>query len=355
MSILISALGIFLILAVLYDVAITTLTIGGGGPITSRLSNCLWRIAIKIHQYRSNHKLLTMLGWIILIGITASWFIVVWTGWVLIFSSVDTAIVNTENKLTASLLERIYFVGYALSTLGLGDYIPQGAIWQLATPVMSVNGFLLVSLSITYLLPVVSSAAQGRQFATYVTSLGGTPDEILARAWNGKNFGQLEQHLIQLSPMLLLMAEQHLTYPILYYFHTSNRARAVALSFAALDEALTLLQYGVAESHRLEPSVLGSARRATTAFLQTISSAYIEPAQEDPPFPELTLVKLENIPVVSEQDFHEALRPLTQRRRLLLALIQSDGWSWDNIASRRTTGRGISLDDNTELKKISLS
>ncbi|MBE9182487.1 two pore domain potassium channel family protein [Oculatella sp. LEGE 06141] len=354
MSSITVVLGILLLVLVMTDVLVTTLTVGGGGPLTSRLSRWIWRIALRIHQWRSNHRFLSVAGWIILVSTVLLWFAFIFVGWTLIFSTTGLEVVNASTKQPATTWETIYFVGYTLTTLGIGDYQPQGTVWQLATSVASANGFVMVSLAIAYLLPVVSAATQKRQLAVYISSLGGTPDEIITRAWNGKNFGQFDQHLISLSPQVALQGEQHLTYPILHYFHSRERSRTLILSLIALDEALTLLQYGVKPSSRPDLAALGSIRRTNTAFLKTLSSAYIEPASENPPPPPLNLLRSKEIPVVSDEEFWDAIKPLTHRRRLLLALAHEDGWTWDSVASTLTTNRATSLDDQTLVNHVIL-
>lgn len=42
--------------------------------------------------------------------------------------------------------------------------------------------------------------------------------------------------------MLSQLGESHLTYPVLHYFHSVDRTKAIALSLTTLDDALTLLE-----------------------------------------------------------------------------------------------------------------
>ncbi len=182
-----------------------------------------------------------------------------------------------------------------------------------------------------------------------LASLGGTADEILTRAWNGKNFGNLDQHLISLTPLISELGEKHLTYPILHYFHTRERSRCLPLSIVALDEAMTLLQYAVLEDYRPDPASLSPARRANAAFLKTLKSAHLEPRDQEPPLTPLELLRINSIPTVSDRAFKEATNQISKRRRLLLALVTNDGWTWDAVASSRTTSRATSLDDETTI------
>ena len=348
MQILLFFLGTSLLILVTLDILVTTLTMRGGGILTSRLSTWIWQIALRIHYRHKNHKLLLVTSWAILMSIALSWYFLFWIGWSLVFISSDSAVVKgPENNTPAGIWERIYFVGYTISTLGLGKYIPSNPFWQILTAIASMTGFALITVTFAYLLPVVSAAANARKVAMYITSLGGTADDILIRAWTGQDFGKLDQHLINLSPMVIQAAENHLTYPILHFFHSLDRARSIAQSIVALDEALTLLQYGVKPPHRPDHTVLNSIRRAIAIYLKTLRSAYLKPSIQNPPHPPLEQLRKAEIPTVSDLEFSQAIKPIYQRRRLLLAMLENDGWTWDNIASLQTTNRGHNLDDET--------
>lgn len=354
MSTLLIILGIIILGYTTFDVLVTTLTVGGGGPITSRISSGIWWLVLQIHHRKSNHRLLSITGLVLLAGIALAWYILTWVGWTFIFCAENSAVVNASSKIPADVWERIYFVGYNISTLGMGDYQAQGIVWQLITAISSATGFFLVTLSIAYLLPIVSAASEKRAVAIYISSLGGTADEILIRAWNGHDFGELSSHLSSLTPTLTQQGEKHLAYPVLHYFHSVERARSLALSLIALDEALTLLQYGIPEKYKPEPAVLGSARRASAAFLKTLKSAYLEPANYNPQFPSLELLRNKGIPTVSDEEFWENTKIITKRRRILLALAENDGWTWDAICSSLTTNRASSLDDETMIDDVML-
>lgn len=346
--------GVVILLLTIVDVLVTTLTLGGGGLLTSHISSGIWRLALKLHNWRSNHRLLLLTGWTILVATALLWFLLIFAGWLLIFSASDTAVVRAENNEPATPWERVYYVIYTLSTLGMGDFQPLGRFWEVSTAVASVNGFVLLTLTIAYLLPMVAAATQKQQVAVYISCLGGTPDEILSRAWNGKDFGQLDQHLIALTPQIALMGGQNLNYPVLHYLHTIDRSRSLVLSLVALDEALTLLQYGVKQSAQPDPAVLGAIRRANAAFLQTLSSSYIEPATDNPPLPSLDLLRQQGIPTVSDSEFCRVTQCVAKRRKLLLSLIEEDGWKWDAVASSQSTSRTASLDDHILIDDVVL-
>ena len=345
MSIVLLILGLVILGVVSSDVLVTTLTVRGGGFLTTRVSSWLWHGATKMHRYKNNHRLLAGVGLLLIVGMAILWYLLTWVAWSLIFCSISDAIVNSSDEQPASIWGRIYFVAYTITTLGRGDYQPSNTIWHLLTGLAAANGFFLVTLSIAYLFPIVSAATQKRILAIYISSLGGTADQILTRAWNGKDFGNLEQHLINITPLIVELGEKHLAYPVLHYFHCVERSRCLPLSIAAFDEAMTLLQYAVSVESRPDKAAIEPARRACMSFLKTLKSDYIEPSKQKPDVTPLKLLRVKGIPTVDEIIFVRTSERISQRRRLLLSLVQNDGWTWEAIASSLTTNRANDLDD----------
>ena len=307
-----------------------------------------------MHRYNTNHRLLTTIGLMLVLGMAFLWYFMTWVSWSIIFNSFSEAIINSSDKLPASIWGRIYFTAYTLTTLGRGDYVPQTTFWHLLTGLAAANGFFLVTLSIAYLFPIISAAIQKRSLAIHISTLGGTGNEILVNAWNGKDFGNLDQHLINLTPLIIGLSEQHLAYPVLHYFHSRERTRSLPLSIAALDEAITLLQYAVPPEHRPDRASLNPVRRACSAFLKTLKSDYIEPDNHEPSLTPLKLLEQHGIPTVGDRAFKQATKHIIKRRKLLLALVRNDGWSWDAVGSSLTTNRAKSLDDETMLESAIL-
>ena len=331
------AIGLAIIALTVIDVLSTTLTIsGGGGPVTTKVGNYLWSWVLRRHQASTcdrevAHRRLTKWGYVVALTPIVIWLFLLWMGWALIFSATPNAIVEAEKMTPADSWARVYFTGYTLFTLGLGDYKPHGPFWQLATAIASLNGFFLVTFSISYLIPVVSAATQGQQLATYISTLGKRSEDILLQAWNGENFGMLDQHLVALTPMVTLHAQLYPAYPVLRYFHSATRSRADAPSLAALDEALTLLEFGVKPDYRPDAVAIYSIRQALSELIDTLNITFIKPAKQAPPLPDLDCLRALGIPTVSDQAFQLAVQSLSYRRRLLRASVEHDGWCWEDV------------------------
>ena len=335
MNWLLALLGVVLIGVTIVDAVWTTLSTGGGGPVTDRLSNWLWRGVLFARNNGSSgrHGLLTMLGTLNLLMIIGIWILLLWTGWTLLFSADPGSVLNSATRQPANLTSRIYFTGYTIFTLGIGNFVPEGGFWEVLTAIASINGLFLITLAITYLLPVVSAAAQKRQLAAVVSDLGRTPEGIVLRAWNGRDFEGITNHFAQLVPLIEGHAERHAAYPILHYFHSPSRRAAASPNLAALDEALLLMTAGVEPDVRLPAVAIGPLQDALDGLLSVLQRQYIHDADEPPAVPDLGVLQKAGIPVVSMDAFRPAVARRSDHRRLFRGFVESDGWEWADVWS----------------------
>jgi hypothetical protein len=91
---------------------------------------------------------------VILLSILINWLLLIWISASLLFISKPDSLMNVEKTLL--IVNKIFFTGYTLSTLGLGDIEPEGNFWIFSLP-YSFTGLILISIAITYLIPVVSA------------------------------------------------------------------------------------------------------------------------------------------------------------------------------------------------------
>jgi hypothetical protein len=102
-------------------------------------------------------------------------------------------------------------------------------------------GLGLVTLAITYLVPVVQAANARRSVARQITRLGSTPAGIVDRCWRPPSVKVLADAATDLLPRLELLTEQHLTYPVLHYLHSIDVATAFAPRVAALHQSMVMV------------------------------------------------------------------------------------------------------------------
>lgn len=327
MNLLYLVWGVLLLLVVIIDLLWTTLWVeGGAGPLTSWLMAGTWGLVRRVGS--RNSRWLTIAGPLILVLGLSIWIVFLWAGWTLLFASAENAIIDTVAPRPISWSDFVYFTGYTIFTLGNGDFAPQGQLWQISTTLASASGMLFITLSVTYVLSVLGAVTQKRAFATTISGLGMTSAEILQASWDGEAFQGLEVPLNTVATQLDTLTSNHKAYPILHYFYSGQPAQAPTTSITALDEALTLLLFGVAEQKRPNELSIKQARSSVQSYLETVGSSYIEPADRSPPPPEIETLREAGIPTVSDEEFGHSITEIDERRRTLLGLIESDKRRW---------------------------
>jgi hypothetical protein len=327
---LLGVLGAGLLVYAVIDL-LWTCFLEGGAPVTTRACSWLAKGLLKCQARRTSRRLIAKAGLVSAVTTVLVWGVSLWAGWTLIFCASPGALVASDTGRQADVTERVYFVGYTIFTLGLGDYKPVGHFYEIITALAAGSGFMLFGLALAYLVPVVSAATAKRQLGVCIWALGKDPGDIIARAWNGADSTALNPHLVSLVPMLAGLGENHLTYPVLHFFHSTKRSSSAAASVAALDEALTILECGLQQGCSLDVPSLGAAREAITEYLNTMAPALIYPAADNPPTPSLQPLRDLGLPAVEDDLFEASLSAVADRRRLLLALVRNEGWGWDAV------------------------
>lgn len=327
LNILALLVGAFLIFAVVLDILWTTLWVkGDAGPLTGRLTT---HVSRAISRLERRHHGRSLLGPAVLVTTIAVWVFLLWAGWALLFSSDHSSVISTSTETPAGWVERTYFVGYVIFTLGLGDFKPNGNTWQILTTIASGTGLLLITLIITYVMSVLSAVVQKRSFANHVMGVGRTAEAFVQTGWNGQNFHMLDLPLSNYASVLSQITEQHFVYPILHYYHGAQSVKSPAVGVAVLDEALTLLQFGIPSDLRPNRVLLASTRAAIEDYLNTLYT-FVNVDQPAPPLPDLTRFRREGIPTVSDDEFRASLEQISERRGKLVGLVRHEGWDWPN-------------------------
>lgn len=325
-----AGLGLALVALTLHDMLATTVAVSlGSGPISHRLAQQVWRGFLALYRRRDSHRLLAWGGPTTLLVIVLTWLLLLLAGWSLVLSW-PGALATAETVPGPTALDRVSLA--ASLVVGRGDpaVAPSGQLWTLVTEVAGLSGLVLLSLAIAYVLPVVNAVVHTRRVASSISALGHTPEALLERAWNGRDFGVLRLHLIPLVAMISQVAEQHLAYPVVHYFHSVERHTALGPSIAVLDDALTVLD-ACKEGERMEPSTVVPLRAAITEFLDTLEQAFITPADDVGPVPDADGLVERGLPLTT-QGCEAAFARVAGRRRLLRALLEHDGWSREQLS-----------------------
>lgn len=321
-----AVLGAGLIFLVMSDALLTTLGIRGGGRLSRWVARTCWNLVRRIEYRAAGHQLRSVSGPVILLLTLLLWLVLLWTGWTLFFGLEPRAVIQEATGRPAGFIDRAYFVGYTLFTLGIGDMVPEGGFWQVATTIATVNGFFAATLAVAYVIPTLSAAVAMRRLAAWISTMGETPQELLVRAWDGSGFTGLGDQLLALIPEIEHHTQRHHAYPIVHYFHRSERRTAIGLSIAALDEALAILLYAVPPESRPPVSILRSLRNAIAGLLDTLRGGFVRSEHAVPPAADLS--GLEALGVSVDPTWRTRLEADSERRSLLLAFVRDGGGRW---------------------------
>ncbi|MFT7149487.1 MAG: hypothetical protein ACI82Q_001346 [Nonlabens sp.] len=331
MNYYIFGIGVVILLIMISDLINTALSVKGAGFLSKKLAKGIWWALLLLSRKTGTRKILELGGVIILVSVVVNWLVMIWFSASLLFISDPGSLMNVETNTEPTIVGKVFYTGYTLSALGLGDMEPTGPFWDILTAILSFAGLILISIAITYLIPVVNGEIEKRRLSVYITTLGCSVDEILTNYWNGKDFKELEQPFFSLTSMIILHAQNHKAYSVLHYFHTSDKKEAFALNLTNLDETLSILLHQIPSIHRPSYNTLMSLRKAISSYLITLPAVFIVPAEDSPPEHDLAeLVKI-GIPIISNQDVNNEFTKLLNRRKILLSLIRDDGWEWSDL------------------------
>lgn len=325
--------GLVVVVAAVLDAVVTTLAAGsGGGPITTRLAGLTWR-ALRATARGPLRGLLRFGGVVVLLTTVLTWVVLLWFGWTVVFTSAEAAVLGSTSGEPASTAARVYYAGFVVFTLGVGDFVPGGALWQVLTAVASFVGLFIVTLSITYLVSVVSAAVSRRALAREITLYGVTGEQFVRAHWDGEQLSpQLPSTTQTLTSQLLAVTQQHLAYPVLHHFHAGDHRSAAPRALAALDDALVILSAALPPAHRPGPDTLLRMRQALEHYAETVGGS-ADPPDDPPPLPPVDLLRRAGIPIVPNEEFAAAAAEHRARRARVHQLVRADAWDWPTSAA----------------------
>ena len=181
MNVLLFILGLLLVLLSLVDALWTALWVdGGAGPVTDQITNGVWWVMRKLIRTKRNYRL-SLAGPIIQTMTVFVWVGLLWVGWLLMYSAGPASLVyaRTPEPQSATLIDRIYFVAFTISTMGNGDIYPSRGGWEIAASLTSLSGMLLITMVVSFLLSVIGGVTTKQSLASQITGLGNSAEEFV--------------------------------------------------------------------------------------------------------------------------------------------------------------------------------
>jgi hypothetical protein len=204
--------------------------------------------------------------------------------------------------------------------------------------VVSLLGFMVLTISITYIVPVINSIIEKQTLTLQIASLGQTTQEILVKGYNGESFEDLSDEFTDLSNSIFKHAKNHSAYPVLHQVHNSNKNENTILKLVSLDEACTVLYNHIPQEKCIHDNSLDQLRAALTYYLKTVRN--IKLPEEQPPFPaDGKLEKALDFGLIhtTKTEIEQLYSDLQLRRRILKALVEDDGFKWEDTTGETET------------------
>lgn len=324
MYILTLSLGSILLVLIICDFFYTTLSGSGAGFISKPIASFSYRI-VRIFSKFFGRKIFDHSGMIVNLSILFVWIMVVWFGLFLVYSYDPAAITNSSSR-PANWVERLFFTGYILSTLGLGNFKPVTPFFEIVTSIFSFFGFIFFTSSMTYLISVSSAVIRKRSLSRSISNLGKSPGEITKKL-KDLSPAYRNQQLLSLQEQIDNHAVSHQAYPVVHFFSHQNPENCFSLNFTRLDEALRILsddenKSETPSSQKEEIKLLRSTMTNLLLHLQKNFSDSLSKPETD------TGNKNEKNKVL----YHQLdLADLDQRRELLSAFLRNEGFSWEAV------------------------
>lgn len=322
--------GIAIAFITSYDLIYTTFAPRGSGFVSGFMTTVIWNTLRYFYKLTGKHIFLRGAGVIIVCATLLSWLILLWGGHFLIVLADKNAVVDTTTNLPADTLQRLYYSGYILSTMGNGDYKGGTDGWMVYSAVVSFTGLTLITIAISYMVPVISAVTERRALSIRIRAIGETSEKIILNNWNGKDCKRLEDQFSGLTASIALQAQMHLSYPVLQYFHHGYKATALLPSLSVLDEALTMLLLYLPDDVKPAQQHLVPLRKVITNFLQTLDIVTGRLAEADVPPLNVDQLRANGLPLKHVSP--ELIEKLNYRRKMLKSLVAHDGWDWDAVA-----------------------
>lgn len=327
-----TAIGALLVLLIMVDAIWTTLTTRGSGLLAGPLITGLRSITRKLFHWTGRRNILVQTGTLTIIVLVLFWLSGLWLGWTLIFIGLPGSVVNDIGMSPENLMGYFYFVGFTLSTLGIGDLRPAGEIARLLTSVAAFNGLILITLMITYAIPLIDGVISRRKLAFQLFLLTENMNRLASKTSDEASFRALESLVLTVSGEIIHCAENRLAYPVLDYFYSHERGFSLGLQLAAVDEALNRLVYSHNKSLQPAESVLFNFRKTIELYLTRCHQSLLHIHVTVPPIPSLQRhanaeMSLNNV------TFETSMSQYHEHRKLLHKLVVHEGWQWSDVSN----------------------
>ncbi|MBE9189125.1 two pore domain potassium channel family protein [Gloeocapsopsis crepidinum LEGE 06123] len=252
---LLQGIGTGLVVLAIADIYLTVLyPRGDKGIISVPLARGLWhffRFSAKTIRTQRD-RILSYMGPTLLVATVTVWILLLLIGFALIsWVALDNEIQMQGKDTPTDFATAIYYSGYSLSTLGIGDIRPQTGTYRLLMILEAVLGFSVFTITLTYLQSVYNQLIQRNIFALSLHHrTGKTANAAVLLAGLGSNGSfdsSTRQDLNNMAQSLLNILESNHSYPVMGYFRLQESYYALARVVFLTMDTVTLIKSALNE------------------------------------------------------------------------------------------------------------
>src|SRR5437660_3234442 len=249
----IAAIGVFLIVGVLWDV-FETIVLPRRVTRRFRLTRLFYRsvwqpwraISSAVKNNKRRETLLSIFGPLSLLALLVIWAVTLVFAFAMIHWAIRSGISSPLGS--TGFLTDLYFSGTTFFTLGLGDISPTGPAARAITVIEASLGFGLLALVIGY-FPVLYQAFSRREVnISMLDARAGTPPiavELLRRHQEGQSLESLDQFLRDWELWAADLMESHLSYPVLCFFRSQHDNQSWLAALNTILDTCSLVMVGI--------------------------------------------------------------------------------------------------------------
>ncbi len=290
MTVMTAALGLALILGVLYE-AFETMLLPRRVARSFRLTRFFyvhsWRLwtamARAVRPARRRGTFLSYFGPLSLLVLLSLWALGLIAGFALLHWSVGT-------PLGGSAVDRLdfdtyaYFSGVTFFTLGYGDVTPMGRLGRTLAVVETGIGFGFIAVIIGY-LPVLYQAFSRREITINLfDARAGSPPTAGTLLARNARYGDLEllaQLLAEWERWAAEILESHLSFPVLSFYRSQHDNQSWVAALTTILDASALVVSGVPGAVRSQAYLtFAMARHVVVDLCQAVYALPVQPPED---------------------------------------------------------------------------
>ncbi len=311
-------IGIIILSLVIYDFFFTTLSGSGAGFITRSVAFSTHTIVRKL-QDGLGRSVFNFSGLLVNLSVLFVWIMLVWIGLFMVFSFHPDGMTNDSGRV-ANWVERLYYTGYTLSTLGVGNFKTTTKFFEIITSIFSFFGFIFFTSSMTYLISVSSAVINKRTLSRSIQNLGKDPQKIAERLLIMDKSYSIQQ-VMTFQEMIDRHAVNHQAYPVVHFFGHKRQDVCLGLNLTRLDEAVNLLLSNPnAGDLKQELVPLCSS---LSHFIHHLNQNYTRSLPKKDTSNASQVLPYEITNLTKEK--------LDQRRKILGGILRNEGFDWKDV------------------------